>query len=232
MPQSAQKKAPSRSRKRTGERRRVHRSLTLGLQVILLLGASLALVRGQWQAAGMTLGVVVVTFLPVMLGRRFQVKIPPEFESLAVVFIFASLFLGEVRGYYLRYWWWDVLLHTGSGFLMGILAFLLVHVLNEKKEIGLHMNPRFVALFAFVFALGMGALWEIFEFGMDRLFGFNMQKSGLVDTMWDLIVDALGALVISVLGWVYIRRAGSDSFLEEWINDFVEANPGLFGRQD
>jgi len=197
-----------------------------------LLGASLALVQGQWQASGMTLGVVVVTFLPVMLGRRFQVQIPPEFESLAVVFIFASLFLGEVRGYYLRFWWWDVLLHTGSGFLMGILAFLLVHVLNEKKEIGLHLTPRFVALFAFMFALGMGALWEILEFGVDAVFGLNMQKSGLVDTMWDLIVDTVGALVISILGWIYLRRAGSDSFLEEWIANFIESNPRMFGRQE
>ena len=197
-----------------------------------MLGASLALVQGQWQASGMTLGVVVVTFLPVMLGRRFQVQIPPEFESLAVVFIFASLFLGEVRGYYLRFWWWDVLLHTGSGFLMGILAFLLVHVLNEKKEIGLHLTPRFVALFAFMFALGMGALWEILEFGVDAVFGLNMQKSGLVDTMWDLIVDTVGALVISILGWIYLRRAGSDSFLEEWIANFIESNPRMFGRQE
>jgi len=197
-----------------------------------LLGASLALVQGQWQASGMTLGVVVVTFLPVMLGRRFQVQIPPEFESLAVVFIFASLFLGEVRGYYLRFWWWDVLLHTGSGFLMGILAFLLVHLLNEKKEIGLHLTPRFVALFAFMFALGMGALWEILEFGVDAVFGLNMQKSGLVDTMWDLIVDTVGALVISILGWIYLRRAGSDSFLEEWIANFIESNPRMFGRQE
>lgn len=197
-----------------------------------MLGASLALVQGQWQASGMTLGVVVVTFLPVMLGRRFQVQIPPEFESLAVVFIFASLFLGEVRGYYLRFWWWDVLLHTGSGFLMGILAFLLVHLLNEKKEIGLHLTPRFVALFAFMFALGMGALWEILEFGVDAVFGLNMQKSGLVDTMWDLIVDTVGALVISILGWIYLRRAGSDSFLEEWIANFIESNPRMFGRQE
>jgi len=213
-------------------RGRVHRGLTLALQAVLLLGASLALVQGQWQASGMTLGVVVVTFLPVMLGRRFQVQIPPEFESLAVVFIFASLFLGEVRGYYLRFWWWDVLLHTGSGFLMGILAFLLVHVLNEKKEIGLHLTPRFVALFAFMFALGMGALWEILEFGVDAVFGLNMQKSGLVDTMWDLIVDTVGALVISILGWIYLRRAGSDSFLEEWIANFIESNPRMFGRQE
>ena len=71
-------------------------------------------------------------------------------------------------------------------------------------------------------------MWEIFEFGMDQLFGFNMQKSGLVDTMWDLIVDAVGAAVIALLGWAYLRAAGNDSFLEKWIEAFVHANPRIF----
>src|SRR5690606_30887329 len=108
-------------------------------------------------------------------------------------------------------------LHGASGFLLGILGFLLVYVLNEKEEIGLDMKPGFVALFAFVFAVALGALWEIFEFAMDSAFGLNMQKSGLVDTMWDLIVDTAGALVMAVLGYGYLRTAGGESFLEKWI---------------
>ena len=117
---------------------------------------------------------------------------------------------------------------------MGIVGFLLVHVLNETEDIGVHMKPGFVAFFAFLFAVGMGALWEIFEFSMDSFFGMNMQKpmlgdpSGLTDTMWDLIVDTLGALIISVLGYSFIKTAGNNSFLERWINAFIENNPRLF----
>ncbi len=208
----------------------IHRRLTVGLQVVLVGGAVLAFLQGRPLPGLTSLAIVVLTFLPLVIGRRFQITIPPEFEALAVVFIYASLFLGEVRGYYVRFWWWDVLLHTGSGFLLGITGFLLVHVLNEHENIELHMKPRFVALFAFMFAMGMGALWEIFEFGMDQAFGLNMQKSGLVDTMWDLIVDGVGALLISIFGWVYLRTLGSESFLERWIDAFIESNPRLFGR--
>ncbi len=46
---------------------------------------------------------------------------------------------------------------------------------------------------AFSFAVSIGTLWEVFEFGMDILFGLSMQKSGVIDTMDDLIVDAIGA---------------------------------------
>lgn len=97
------------------------------------------------------------------------------------------------------------------------------------------MRPRFVAIFAFVFSLAVGVLWEIFEFAMDQLFGMNMQKamfgdpSGLTDTMWDLIVDAIGALVISLFGWWYLLRP-ERSFIEDWVAKFIQANPHLFRR--
>ena len=198
------------------------------LKAALLIGACLSLIRGNYEVAAVTMGIIFITFLPVLLGRRFQVKIPPEFELLAVVFIFASLFLGEVRGYYLRFWWWDIVLHTGAGFLFGILGFLLVHVLNEKEDIALDMKPGFVALFAFMFAMGFSSLWEIFEFAVDQIFGTNMQKSGLIDTMWDLIVNGVGAMIISTLGWGYLSKKGADSFLERWIQDFIRKNPHLF----
>lgn len=202
--------------------------IRLVLQCILLLGVGLALWEGQWLNALAVSVIMIVTLLPFLLGRRFQVYIPPEFEALTVILIFSALFLGEVHGYYTRFWWWDALLHTASGFILGILGFLLVYVLNEKEEIGLHMKPGFVALFAFMFAVGMGALWEIFEFAMDSLFGFNMQKTGLVDTMGDLIVDTVGALTISILGYGYLKKDGNRSFLEQWIQHFIRTNPRLF----
>ncbi len=206
----------------------LHKALTLFLQATLFVGVILFCLQERWLTAVVTLAIIILTLLPLMLGRRFDVRIPPEFELLAVLFVYASLFLGEVHGYYVRYWWWDAVLHTGSGFLLGVLGFLLVYVLNERPDADVHMRPRFVALFAFMFGVGMGALWEIFEFAMDQIFGMNMQKSGLVDTMWDLIVDTVGAAVIAILGWIYLRTAGSNSFLERWITQFVRANPRLF----
>lgn len=187
----------------------IHRRITIALQSILLVGMLLAAWKGQWLVAFSTAGVMVISLLPELFVRRFHVHVPPGFGMLAVIFVFASLFLGEVHGYYLRFWWWDVVLHTAAGFMLGLLGFLLVYVLNEKEDIELHMKPGFVALFAFMFAVGIGALWEIFEFSMDTLFGLNMQKSGLVDTMWDLIVDVTGALLTAVLGYVYLRRTGA-----------------------
>ena len=218
--------------------RSIHRRVAFLLQGLLLLGALASLWQQQWMPAAITLAIVALTLLPLMLEKRFGVFIPAELEALAIAFVFASLFLGEVRGYYTRFWWWDIALHTSSGFLLGIVGFLMAHVLNEVETIGVRMKPGFVASFAFLFSLGIGALWEVFEFSMDRLAGTNMQKpmlgdpSGLTDTMWDLIVDAVGALVIAVLGYGYLRTAHNRSFLERWIHDFVRRNPRFFRHLD
>lgn len=213
-----------------------HQRITIVLQLILLAEAIFAVLGQRWFPAFLTSMIIAITFFPVLFEQRFRIHIPPELQLAAIAFVFASLFLGEIHHYYTRFWWWDMALHTMSGFLLGILGFLLVHIMNETEKIQLHMKPGFVAFFAFLFALGVGTLWEIFEFTMDSLFSMNMQKpmlgdpSGLTDTMWDLIVDAVGALVISILGWRYLRNPGKPSFLERWIDGFIERNPRFFRR--
>jgi len=215
----------------------IHQAITIFLKITLIIGAGLALYQGRIQVAVETLLILIITFLPLAIGRRFQVKIPPEFELLANIFLYAAIFLGEVHNYYVRFWWWDLVLHGGAGFLLGIFGFLLVYVLNEKDNIHVDLNPVFMALFAFTFAIAFGVLWEVFEFTMDQLFDLNMQKatvtdpSGLGDTMWDLIVNGVCALIISMLGYSYLRNNANDSFLENWINAFIRKNPGLFRKQ-
>jgi uncharacterized membrane protein YjdF len=205
------------------------------LHLTMTLGFLLALYERQWLNALIIVAILALMMAPRYVGRHLRVEIPAEFELLAVVFVYAALFLGEVYGYYQRFWWWDIALHATSGLLLGIAGFLLIYVLNENEDVDVHMQPRFIAFFAFLFAVAMGAVWEIFEFGMDQLFGTNMQKpmlgdpSGLTDTMWDLIVDTAGALVISVVGWVYLKR-NARSFIDIWIEKFIEKNPRLFGR--
>ena len=202
----------------------------------MVAGVVLALIERHWLDATLIAGIILVMFIPAALGHRLRIQIPSEFELMALVFLFASLFLGEIRGYYTRFWWWDLALHMTSGLLLGIFGFLLVYVLNEDDRVDFHMLPRFMALFAFMFAVACGALWEIFEFTMDKVAGTNMQKpmlgdpSGLTDTMWDLIVDAFGAGVISLAGWWYMKE-GRQSLLDLLIGRFIQQNPHLFNRK-
>lgn len=213
--------------------RRARMAIVLVLQGVMAAELPFLFAEGLWLNAIWLLAIMAVTGAPMISGHRLPVRIPYEYELLAILFVFAALFLGEFRSYYERFWWWDIALHTTSGLLLGVLGFLLVYVLNQSRRIDMHMRPGFVALFAFVFAVAVGTFWEIVEFAADQLFGANMQKpmlgdpSGLTDTMWDLIVDALGAAAISGFGWWHMKH-GERSFIETWIRRFIERNPRLF----
>lgn len=203
--------------------------------IVTLMAIDLVVVvsEEQWLSGFLILTIALLILFVTVFSDRLAVQIPAEFQVLALLFVFSALFLGEVRSYYDRIWWWDIALHSTSGLLMGILGFLLVYVLNASEKIAFSMTPRFVAFFAFMFAVAVGALWEIFEFSIDSIFGARMQKamfndpSGLTDTMWDMIVNAIGAAIISTLGWWYMKR-DRRSFIDTWIQKFIHRNPGWF----
>jgi uncharacterized membrane protein YjdF len=89
--------------------------------------------------------------------------------------------------------------------------------------------PIAVAFVAFCFAVTIGCAWEIFEFGMDQIFGLNMQKTGLVDTMWDLIVDMIGAAIGATAGFFFLkgRELGG---LSRVIDEFVSMNRKFYRK--
>jgi hypothetical protein len=219
---------------RTEPARRAHLHILAVLQLVMAGQLVLLLFREEWLEAFLVTCIMAVTLAPALFRRAMPVDVPSEIQIVAVLFVFATLFLGEVRGYYERFWWWDAALHTTSGLLLGMVGFMFVYVLNENDKVDLHMRPSFVALFAFFFAVGIGGIWEIFEFGMDEFFGTNMQPatagdpSGLTDTIHDLIVDTVGAAVVSLFGWRYLARARTPH-VDNWAKRFIERNPQLFG---
>ena len=214
---------------------RLHTILTRFLFVLMAIEWVVLLVQKRWLPLFLVSIIVLTLYAPVVFRKRLGLELPAEFHLTAVLFIFASFYLGEVQDFYYRIWWWDIILHVSAGFLMGIVGFLMVYILNESKRVELHMTTGFIAVFAFTFAISIGSIWEIFEFTMDQLAGTNMQKqmfndpSGLTDTMWDLIVNAFGALFISVIGYLYLKGEKS-FFLRRWIRKFIDKNPRLFNN--
>ena len=194
---------------------------------IILGGATLfAALTQHWSNVFVTATALVLTVLPPIIDDRFNIHLPMSFLAAISLFVFGTLFLGEVFDFYNRYWWWDILLHGASAAGFGIIGFLFVFYLFQGDKYD--APPWALAMFAFSFALAIGALWEIFEFGMDQLFGLNMQKSGLVDTMADLIVDTLGAFLGAFSGFVWLK--GRDGYLSSWIGEFIETNRSLYRR--
>lgn len=169
------------------------------------------------------LGLVVMA-LPSLAARRWRLELPTLIHVMYYAFLYCAIFLGEVFSFYYLIPHWDTILHSFSGAMLAALGFILVDFLNRDEHVHVSLSPAFVALFAFCFALAAGGVWEIYEYVADGALGLNMQKfidadgavlagrHALQDTMDDIIVDAVSAAVMSVIGYVSLirRRTGAD----------------------
>ncbi|MBQ9267259.1 MAG: hypothetical protein IJ217_03135 [Clostridia bacterium] len=161
---------------------------------------------------------IFALMMPSFVSKRYKVQIPTLMYILYVVFLYGAIFLGEVRSFYYNVPHWDTILHTFSGAMIGALGFSFVSLLNREENVHLKLTPFFIAFFAFCFAVTLGVVWEIYEYTFDGVLGLNMQKfaledgtllSGrlaLADTMKDLIVDAVGAFVMSLIGYISLKN--------------------------
>ena len=177
-----------------------------------------------------------------------------------MIFIFSAEILGEIREYYIMIPMWDTILHTINGFLAAAIGFSMVDLLNRSDRMTFQLSPLFTAIVAFCFSMTIGVVWEFFEFGMDMIFGLDMQKDtviqairsvtlnpdgrnivsvidpirsvvingkelgiggyldiGLIDTMKDLIVNFIGAVVFSVFGYVYVKNRGKGNIVARFV---------------
>ncbi len=180
----------------------------------------------------------VLTFGTDYIEKREKMDIPDALEIVILIFIYAGLFLSARFELYYRFWWWDDLLHTLSGVIIGFIGFIVIYKINH--QFSMDISPLLVALFSFTFAVTLGVMWEIMEFGADVFLGTANQKwdmpateimmgkpyqgSGLRDTMSDLIVDSVGAFITSVLTYFLYKNEKKETLerMRKLIKDDAE----------
>lgn len=177
-----------------------------GLLALALLAAAIFLWRGEWQSSLATVLIVGLMLVPSILKERYRLYVPFALEFGIALFIFLTLFLGWVAEFYSWIPFWDKFLHFQSGFLLGASGYVLVYVLNEHQRFHLNLSPSFVSFFAITFSLAIGAVWEMFEFGADMVFHTTYWQDSNTDTMWDLIADGAGAIIVALVGYFWMLR--------------------------
>lgn len=166
---------------------------------------------------------VVAMFLPDFLEKKFNLIIPPALIISYVILLFCSIYLGEIHAFYYNfkifgYRVWDVMLHLSYSAMLVALGFSVLAMINKWKNVRLSFTPMCIILFAFCFAITIDAAWEIMEFTIDTIGGYNMQKfrdangaefigrAALMDTMKDIIIDFIGASVMCIISYISIKK--------------------------
>ena len=162
---------------------------------------------------------IFALFIPRILQKKYRFTFSAPLNITYCIFLYCAIFLGEVRNYYITVPIWDDILHGFSGVMGGIFAFTVIAVsIYSKNSEPPVISPLLISLFAFVFSISIGALWEIYEFTMDRFLELNMQKyrlndgtpligrDALFDTMKDMVIDTFGALIASFWGYLSLKN--------------------------
>ncbi len=230
------------------------------LRALVVLMMILQILNGNYENVFLCILTLLLLIIPSLVQVNLKIELPTALEIIILLFIFAAEILGEIQSYYIIFPGWDTLLHTLNGFLMAAIGFALVDILNRNERFSFKLSPVFVAIVAFCFSMTIGVIWEFFEFGMDQIFRFDMQKDtivhtissvmldpagrnhpevirnitdisingeslglggyldiGLIDTMKDLLVNFVGAVLFSIIGYFYVKNRGKGRFAKRFI---------------
>ena len=249
-------------------RARHHRAVAVVYTLLRLsvIGVMIAqFLNGNFENVLLCVLTLFLFILPSLFERKLHIDLPDTLEIIILLFIYAAEILGEIRSFYITFEYWDTMLHTMNGFLCAAIGFALVDILNRSERVSLNLSPFFVAIVAFCFSMTIGVLWEFFEFFMDHVVLFDMQKDtvihtistvnldpnqgthavvirdiqdvilvlgdgstralglggyldvGIIDTMQDLFVNFIGAVVFSTIGYFYVKSRGKGGFARRFI---------------
>lgn len=112
-------------------------------------------------------------------------------------FIFASMYLASIYNFY-SIPYYDKVLHLFSGFLISIIGYILFLELFKQKSRNV-INKYADVVFVSLFSTAMAAVWEIWEFSTDLIFGLSAQNGDLTDTMLDIISGTIVGIITALL---------------------------------
>ena len=160
-----------------------------GLRLLVVLMMILQIFNRNYENVFLCILTLVLMIMPSVVQATFKVEFPSALEIIILCFIFAAEILGEISAFYIKFPYWDTILHTLNGFLCAALGFSLVDIMNNDRRLKFELSPLFMAITAFCFSMTIGVLWEFFEFGMDTIFHLDMQKDTVLAAISSTYLD-------------------------------------------
>ncbi len=154
------------------------------LNIFVAAAMLVSVFQGDTRHVLACLKVLILLMIPWLVEWKLKIELSTVFITVVQVFMYAAIILGELDSYYLKYPFWDNMLHTISGFLCAYVGFMLVKLIfGQKIDSKAYINPIYIAVFAFCLSMTISVMWEFYEFGMDSLCNRDMQKDTIIHTI-------------------------------------------------
>ncbi len=145
-------------------------------------------------------GCALFPFALIIVRKIFKTEMPIGVDYIFLIFVIMAADIGSALDYFTKVSWYDLVLHGLSGFVGPVIMLYF-----WRKYIG--SCPKASGAFClFLIAMGFAAIWECWEFIADLLVHEGAQR-GLTDTMTDILITAVGAVVF-VATYLIDRKKG------------------------
>ncbi len=201
-------------------------------RVLLIVAVVGAILKDDWFNFALSLFALILTFLPTIIEKKWDLSFPSLFEILILIFIYLSVF-SETGPLVKSYWWCDIILNALSTVVIGAIGFSLVYLLFWEKRTHTGLTPAIVAFFSFCLSFTIATIMEISVFALGHLIGFYVERYEILSTAPDLVsnlfIDLIITLLVALSGFVYIRYHNGN-LLDRLVTGFFEKNPRLFKK--
>ena len=135
---------------------------------------------------------IVAAFL--FYDYYFRLNIPEFIVTCTVLTVIGHCLLGNYLDYYHRSKRYDRGLHLFGAFSFSLLVYFILNGITPFEA-----NNLYRILFVITMGISIGTLFEILEFIHDTVSNKAKCQHGLADTDYDMIFNALGALIAGLM---------------------------------
>lgn len=187
---------------------RIEKMYPLIFNIIMIVMGALgahSIKNQDWSSLFVIIQAIAIVWIPYVLEKKFSIHTPYILRLGFLLFMFSTLILGEIANLYNMLWWWDVALHVVSSAGIAIIGFIIITLIYKDRD--MKAAPWLTTFLVFSFAMALAVVWEIYEFLIDLFFETDTpMQLGNTDTMTDLIVAVMGAIIVCAYGFDYIKR--------------------------
>lgn len=189
--------------------------ISIILKFLLIILFPYLIYLKQYLFALSALIAIMLSLIPAILKRNYNINLPWGIDFLITLVLYLHT-AGLTFKFYKTVFYYDIITHILGTIVIALLGFIMIYTLYFTKKI--HLSIPLIGFFTIIFAIAVGALWEIGEFAIDSALGTNAQISNS-DTMSDLIFDSLAGIFTSIVAMYYVKTTPENK-LSEMIHPF------------
>lgn len=188
--------------------------LSFAIKLILILSIINAISNHLWYIMSTNIFLLILIFIPQII-KRYQIKIPSEFEWLLLIFVVFTLFLGKIGG---------IIVPIFFGIAIALIGFMILAILYSNNQI--KKDYFLIILFTFSFTVTFGFILELLKYYLKIFLGQEIGIGIYKFSMQNMTFVIIGAAIASIIGYIYMRS--EKGMLRQAVKKVIEKNPELF----